>query len=282
MIWQGIMNGLVAGWIYILIALGLTLVFSIMNIVQFAHGEIYMLGAYGTYYFSVVYGLDYWVAVLVSVILVGILGMVLERFLFRPFRGQFELSILIAVGLMLFLQSAATIWFDPYPKSMPIIFPGVLKIWGAVVSWDRMLAVVVGIVLVLALLLIIQRTKMGQAMVAVSQDEYAAALQGINANRISAIAMITGCALAAVAGALMGAVFSITPSMGGIAITKGIAVIVLGGLGSIPGAIIGGLILGLIDGLVSVVSNTTVATVAGFVLIIIVLLVRPRGLFGRD
>jgi len=281
-LWQGIMNGLVAGWIYILIALGLTLVFSIMNIVQFAHGELYMLGAYGTYYLSVSYGLNYWVALLLSALLVGIVGLILERFFFRPFRGQFEPSIIVAVGLMLFLQSAATVWFDPYPKAMPIIFPGVLKIWGAVLSWDRMLAVIVGIVLVSAIFLIIQRTKMGQAMVAVSQDEYAAALHGINANRISAIAMIAGCALAAVAGALMGAIFAITPSMGGIAITKGIAVIVLGGLGSIPGAVIGGLILGLIDGLVSVVLNTTVAAVVGFILIIFVLLLRPRGLFGRD
>jgi branched-chain amino acid transport system permease protein len=279
---QSILNGLAAGWIYVLVGLGLTLVFSIMNILQFAHGEIYMLGAYGTYYFSVSYGLNYWVALLLSVLLIALLGLILERFFFRPFRDQFEPSIIVAIGLMLLLQTTAVVGFGSYTKVMPSIIPGVLKVWGVTLSWDRLLAILVGVILVSALFLMIQRTKIGQAMLAISQDAYAAALHGIDVNRVSSIAMALGSALAAVAGSLMGCIFHIQPSMGAFALTKGIAVIVLGGLGSIPGTVVGGLIIGLIDGVVPTVLSTTMAAVIGFILIILVLLLRPRGLFGRE
>jgi branched-chain amino acid transport system permease protein len=140
----------------------------------------------------------------------------------------------------------------------------------------------VGIILVVALFLMIQNTKMGQAMIAVAQDPYAAALQGIDVNRISAVAMALGCALAAIAGSLMGSIFSTSPFMGTSAITKGIAVIILGGLGSIPGAVAGGIILGLIDGLVPPLLTSTAAGIVSFGVIIIVLLLRPQGLFGHD
>jgi branched-chain amino acid transport system permease protein len=279
---QSILNGLAAGWIYVLVAIGLTLVFGIMNIIQFAHGEIYMLGAYGSFYLCKLYGLSFWEALPITVILIGLLGLVLERFLFRPFRGRFELSIVVAIGLMLLLQTVAVVAFGTSTKTMPSIIPGVLTAGSVTLSQDRLLAIVVGIVLISVLFLVIRKTKIGQAMVAVSQDTYAAALQGINVDRISAVAMALGCALAAIAGSLMGSIFSTTPFMGTLAITKGIAVIILGGLGSIPGAVVGGLILGLVDGLVPPLLSTTMAAVIGFVVIIIVLLLRPRGLFGHE
>jgi branched-chain amino acid transport system permease protein len=165
---------------------------------------------------------------------------------------------------------------------MPSIIPGVWRVGGITLSWDRLLAIFVGIVLISALFRLIHNTKIGQAMVAVSQDTYAASLQGIDVNRISAVAMALGCALAAIAGALMGSIFSTSPYMGTSAITKGIAVIILGGLGSIPGAVVGGLILGLIDGVVPPLLSTNMATIFGFVVIIIVLLLRPKGLFGHE
>lgn len=279
---QSILNGLAAGWIYILVALGLTLVFGIMNIVQFAHGEIYMLGAYCSYFLIKLYGFSFWEALPLSGFLVGLLGIVLERFFFRPFRGRFEPSIIVAVGLMLLLQTIAVVGFGTDTKSMGGIIPGVLRVSGVTLSWDRLLAILVGIILVAALLLLIKKTKTGQAMVAVSQDTYAASLQGINVNRISTVAMVIGCALAAIAGSLMGSIFSTSPFMGTSAITKGIAVIILGGLGSIPGAVVGGLILGLIDGLVPPLLSSTMASIVGFGVIILVLLLRPRGLFGHE
>jgi len=280
--WQGVLNGLATGGIYILVALGLTLIFGIMNIVQFAHGEIYMLGAYFTYYFSTLFGFNFWIALVFSMIIVAALGLLLERFFFRSFRNQFEPSIIVAVGLMILLQTVALVTFGAETKSMSSIVPGIFKIFGAVLSWDRLMAIIIGLFLVVALFLMIAKTKIGQAMVAVSQDSYAASLYGVNVNRTSAVALSLGSALAAIAGSLMGVVFSVYPTMGGFALTKGIAVVILGGLGSIPGAVIGGLILGQIDGLVSMVSNSTISTVVGFVLIIILLLFRPRGIMGRE
>jgi branched-chain amino acid transport system permease protein len=279
---QSLLNGLVAGWIYVLVALGLMLIFSILGIVQLAHGEVYMLGAYGTYYFFSLYGLNFWLALLISSLLTGVLGLILERVFFRPFHGQFEPSLIVAMGLMLLLQTAAVVAFGGYNQTMPSIIPGVLVIWGIRLSIDRLLAILTGIILVSALFLLIKRTKIGQAMLAVSQDMHAAALQGIDVNRISAIAMAIGSALAAVAGSLIACILSITPFMGTFAISKGIAVIILGGLGSIPGAVAGGLILGLIDGLVPPLLSTTIAAMIGFVVIIILLLLRPRGLFGHE
>ena len=279
---QSILNGLAAGWIYILVALGLTLVFGIMNVVQFAHGEIYMLGAYCSYFLIKLYGFSFWEALPLSALLVGLLGIVLERFFFRPFRGRFEPSIIVAVGLMLLLQTIAVVGFGTDTKSMGGIIPGVLKVSGVTLSWDRLIAILVGIILVAALFLMIKKTKTGQAMVAISQNIYAASLQGIDVNRISAFAMVIGCALAAIAGSLMGSIFSTSPFMGTSAITKGIAVIILGGLGSITGAVVGGFILGLIDGLVPPLLSSTMAGIVGFGVIIIVLILRPRGLFGHE
>jgi len=279
---QSLLNGLAAGWIYILVALGLTLVFGIMNIVQFAHGEIYMLGAYCSYFLIKLYGFSFWEALPLSALLVGLLGIVLERFFFRPFRGRFEPSIIVAVGLMLLLQTIAVVGFGTDTKSMGGIIPGVLKVSGVTLSWDRLLAILIGIILVAGLLFLIKKTKTGQAMVAISQDPYAASLQGIDVNRISAFAMVIGCALAAIAGSLMGSIFSTSPFMGTSAITKGIAVIILGGLGSVPGAVVGGFILGLVDGLVPPLLSSTMAGIVGFGVIILVLLLRPRGLFGHE
>jgi branched-chain amino acid transport system permease protein len=279
---QSILNGLAAGWIYILVALGLTLVFGIMNIVQFAHGEIYMLGAYCSYFLIKLYGFSFWEALPLSALLVGLFGIVLEKFFFRPFRGRFEPSIIVAVGLTLLLQTTAVVGFGTDTKSMGGIIPGVLKVSGVTLSWDRLIAILVGIILVAALFLLIKKTKTGQAMVAISQDIYAASLQGIDVNRISAFAMVIGCALAAIAGSLMGSIFSTSPFMGTSAITKGIAVIILGGLGSITGAVVGGFILGLIDGLIPPLLSSTMAGIVGFGVIIIVLILRPRGLFGHE
>jgi branched-chain amino acid transport system permease protein len=281
-IWQGIFNGLVMGWIYVLVALGLTMVFSIMRIVQFAHGEIYMLGAYCTYWIAVVLGLNVFVALLLAAIVMGLVGVILEKILFRQFRGQIEGSIIVAIGLILLMQTIAAIGFGTQDKWIPTTIPGALNIWSIKIPWERALSVITGIILVLALFLFIRRTKIGQAMIATSQDIEAATLQGIDVNRVSMVCMAIGCALAAIAGGLMGAIFGVQPVMGSYAMEKGIAVIILGGLGSIWGAVIGGLLLGLIDGLIPLGSNTTVASIIGFSVIVLILIVKPKGLLGHE
>jgi branched-chain amino acid transport system permease protein len=277
-----VVNGFVAGWLYVLLALGLTLVLSIMGIVQFAHGEIYMLGAYGAYYFCVAAGLNFFLALFISAFLVGLLGIILERFLFRPFRGQVERAIIIALALILILQTAAVIGFGGTDIAIPSPFPGVLTIWGFIIARQRLVSISFGIALVIALIVFIRRTKIGQAMVAISQDREVAALQGINIDRISATGMFLGCALAAVAGSLVGSIMSVDPFMGSFALMKGIAVIVLGGMGSIPGAIVGGLILGFIDGFVPPLLSVAMADIIGFAFIILILLLRPQGIFGHE
>jgi branched-chain amino acid transport system permease protein len=281
MIEQNLLNGLMSGWIYILVALGLTLVLSIVGIVQLAHGEVYMIGAYSTYYFCVALGLNFFLSLIISIFLVGLLGVVLERFFLRPFRDDVEGAIVSTIALILILQTAVVAIAGVGYKDIPSPIQGVLTVLGARLSWERLITILASMVLVSALLIFIKKTKMGQAMVAVSENREAAALQGINVNRVSSVAMFLGCGLAAAAGALTGAIFDLTPFMGGFALMKGIGVIIVGGLGSIPGAIIGGLILGLIDGLVTSLFSVQMASITGLVVIILILLFRPQGLFGH-
>jgi len=276
------LNGLMSASIYILVALGLTLVLSMTGIVQMAHGEIYMLGAYGTYYFCVVLGLHYLLALAISTLVIGLAGIPLEKIFFRPFRGQdFMPSVIIAVGIMIMLQTTAVVSFGSSAKVVTTPFRGVLNIAGAIVSWERLIVIVISAVFVGGLFLLLHRTKMGLAMLALSQDIRGAALQGISADRVSSAAMFMGCALAAVAGGLMGAIFNLTPSMGSYALMKGIAVIILGGMGSLAGVVVGGLVLGFIDGIVPPLLSVQLASLIGFLCIILVLILRPQGIMGR-
>ena len=279
---QSVVNGLMIGWVYILVALGLTLVLSIMGIVQLAHGEIYMVGAYIAYYFCVKAGLNFFLALFISVILVGLLGIILEKLLLRPFRGQVERALIITIGLIIVLQTSAATFFGTTTEAIPNPFSGVLTIVGVRVPWERLIVIMVSIALTSALILLIQRTKTGQAMVAVSQDRDAASLQGISVDFISSVAMFLGSAMAAGAGALVGSIYSLNPFMGTFAVMKGIAVIILGGIGSISGVVIAGLILGLIDGLIPPLLSVHMAGIIGFVVIILILLFRPQGLFGHE
>jgi len=284
MLLQGFYNGLSAGSIYVMIALGLALVFSIMRILQFAHGEIYMLGAYVAYYAYAQAGLNFFAALIVSGIALAAVGVFLEKYMFRRLRANVEPALLAAIGLSLILQNAAVIAFSNYTKyiQVPAWLSGVVMLGGAGIPSLRLIIAIIGLVLVIALVLIIRLTKVGRAMVAISQDSDAAALHGINVNRISSLSMAIGCAMAAIAGGLMGALLGLSPYMGTFALTKAIAVIILGGIGSIPGAILGGFIIGLLDNLLPLYTNTTIAAIAGFSVIIIILLIRPRGLLGRE
>lgn len=281
-LYQGIFNGLASGLIYILVALGLTLLFSILGILNFAHGEIYMLGAYVVYYACVGAHINFFWSLLLSAFALGIFGILLERSVFRRIRGDMEPAVLACIGLTVLLQTVAVIAFGTYLKYIPSIFPGILKLGGLRLSKDRLLVMGIALVFTTALLLVINKTKIGKAMLAISHDAEAAALQGINVNRISALTMGIGCALAAVAGGLMGSLLQLAPYMGTFAMTKGIAVIILGGIGSVPGAVIGGFILGLVDGLAPLFTSGTIAAIIGFSVIVLILLIKPKGLLGHD
>lgn len=283
-IWlQAIVNGVALGWLYVLMALGLTLILSIMGILQLAHGEIYMLGAFAVYYLAG-RGLGLYPAIAISMVMMGVFGVVLERGLFRarPGRDVVLSSIVISTGLTLILASVAVVGFGLYTKSLPVLVGGTFNFLGAAVPKDRILAIAFSVLAVLILYAFLKRTRLGLAMMASAQNREGSFLKGINPNRMSMAAMGIGCALAALAGALAGSILQLQPYMGSLPMIKGLVIIVLGGLGSIPGAVIGGLMLGLIDGILPVFFGSAVASVAPLVVVILVLLFKPKGILGHE
>lgn len=279
---QSLINGIALGWIYILIAMGLSLIFGIMRILQFAHGEVYMLGAYAIYFFSVTHGFSFFVAMLISLVMGLVLGLILERFFFRPLGGELLTTIMVALGLMIILQASVTVGFGVTPKSIPSFAPHPAELLGIMLGRDRLIAVGVSIGMILLLYLFLKKTRYGQALTASAQHPEASLLMGIDPTQMSVIAMAIGSALAAISGGLMGAIFPINPFMGGTALMKGLIIIILGGMGSLLGVVVGGMILGLIDGLAPVLAGPAVAAISPLFIVAIILVVRPQGLFGHE
>lgn len=281
LIWQGIINGLALGWIYVLMALGLTLIFGIMHIMQFAHGEIYMIGAYVVYYLIASFGLPLVLATLISMLAMALTGVFLERFLFRRLKGQVLSAIVATTGLTLIIQSGAVVLFGLYERSIPLLATGPMILLGSAVPKDRIVAVAVAVILSLTLYVFLRKTKYGQAMVASAQSPEGAILQGIGPDKMAALAMVIGCALAGAGGMLAGSLFSLSPYMGLAPLVKGLVIIVLGGMGSLAGAFLAGMILGLIDGLVPILFGHAWAAIGPLLLVILVLVIKPQGLFGH-
>jgi branched-chain amino acid transport system permease protein len=263
-------------------ALGLSLILSIMRILQFAHGEVYMLGAYAVYFFSVILGLNFYIALFITIILSGLFGLLLERVLFRPLKGEFLGSMIVALGLSIMLQAIVSVYFGVSQKSVPSFAPGSVNLAISMIGNDRIIAVVISILMTLGLFFFLKRTRYGQALTASSQLPEAAILIGISPNRMSALTMVIGGVLAAIGGALMGAILIMNPFMGSTALMKGLVIIVLGGMGSIWGAVIGGIILGMVDGVALVVFGPVAASIAPLLLVMLVLIVKPKGLFGHE
>jgi branched-chain amino acid transport system permease protein len=279
---QAIVNGFALGWLYVLMALGLTLILSIMGILQLAHGEVYMIGAYVTYYCCVSFGVNLYASMFISMAVMAGFGLFLERFLFRPVRAQILAPIVISLGLTLILMSSAVVGFGLYERSIPRLAQGSFVFLGSAVPKDRIIAVGFAVGLLLLLYLFLKKSKYGQAMVASAQSREGAILRGISPNVMSSIAMAIGCALAAAGGTLAGSILMLTPSMGTLPLVKGLVIIVLGGMGSLLGAAIGGIFLGLVDGIIPVAFSPGLTSLAPLVVVIAILLVRPQGLFGHE
>lgn len=277
---QVFINGLMLGLTYVLIASGFSLIYGIMRLLNFAHGEFYMLGAFATYLLSEHLGLDYFTALILSMIIIAILGMLVYRFFFRPFRDQHDPSLVIALGIAMLIGGLALLIFGEKDKSVSPVFSGVIQILGATLSVERMVVIFSAILLMTALTLFIKFSKTGQAMRAVAQDREAAALQGIGVDSTFMLCMGISSALAGAAGALLAPLFFVNPFLGMHAVLKALVVVVIGGLGSIPGAIAGGLLLGFVESF----GNTfwgDITEMLGFVMVMLVLLFRPQGLFGH-
>jgi branched-chain amino acid transport system permease protein len=279
--WQMLSNGISAGLIYVLIALGLTLVFGIMGIINFVHGEMYMLGAYIMFYSFDRLGINFFLSLVLVVLIMGPVGMLVEKVFYRPLRGQPMPVLIVAIGLSLFLVSAGYLGFGIRDKAFTSPFQGLTHMGGVVISRERLVTMAISAALVVGLYLFVRLTKMGRAMRAVEQDADAAALVGVSIDRTFAFCMMVGTALAAVAGALIGGLTVINPSMGHGALFKAFIIIVLGGLGSIAGATVGGFILGFIESFFTTLIAPEVASMIAFGLVIILLIAKPEGLFGR-
>ena len=277
---QSTIIGLSIGSIYILMALGLTLMFGMMHIINFAHGAIYMLGAFAIYYIFSQWGAPYFAAFVLAMLLLGTFGYLVERSIYRPIKGGIEPTLVALLALTTFLQAAGYPVFGQLDKHVPPVFQGTRNILGVMISVERLMIIPMAGALVVGLNLFINKTKMGAAMRAIEQDKEAAALQGVNVHVVNGLAFAIGFALAAASGALMAPIFKLDPMMGEQPLLKAFIIIILGGLGSIPGAILGGLMLGLIDSIVATALGAEPAFLLSFVFIILLLLFKPTGLFG--
>ena len=280
---QSLINSILSGGVLILVAMGLTIILGIMRVVNFAHGEFYMLGGFGIWWFFAELGLNFFLALLLSVLLVGILGVAIERGLFKPFRENAFPSLIISLGILLSLRAAAQLSFGLIDHSVPTpaAFKGVIQLYGAFLSKERLIVIFITLALVIGLFVFIKFTKAGLAMRAVADDLTAASLQGMNVDRVSSLAFFIGSILAATSGCLTGPIFYVSPTMGAEPGLMAFVVIVLGGIGSITGTIISGLIIGFIQGFGSIPYGTNYATIMVYVVLLITLIFKPMGLLGH-
>ena len=281
---QALLFGVVNGCIYILLATGLNLIFGVMKLVNFAHGELLMVGAFVAYEATTIAGLNPYLSILVSMAAVALIGIVLEKFAFRRVRGTEKLNeIFISLGLIYVFENLATLlWVENYSIQIPSPLVGLSVPLGDVqLSYDRILAIIIVIVILVGLVLLTKKTKIGLAMRATSQKSDAAMLMGININKVYTFTFAVGAALAGAAGALYGIILPFNPTIGALPTIKAFAIIILGGLGSIPGAVIGGLLYGIAENVTGYLSNGTWQNAVAFALLIVVLAIRPTGLFGE-
>jgi branched-chain amino acid transport system permease protein len=280
---QHLINTLILGSTYALLGIGLTLIFGIMRVVNFAHGELYSFGAYILYLVAVLLGVNFFVALFASVIAGCLLGALIEIVLLRPMRGaDIDTTMLIMIGAMIVMQNGEQFVWGGVAKSVATPFPDLPLVIGPFsVSWLRLFVLFAALFLIALSYLLINRTKLGKAMRATFQDRDAAALMGVNIEFINMATFAVGSSLAAAAGALLGPVYVISPQMGNLASLKAFAIVILGGLGSIVGATIGGFLLALVEELGAGYISSGYRDAMGFLIIIAVLLFKPTGLFAR-
>ena len=279
---QVALNALMLSSMYILMALGFAILLSVMRVLNFAHAVIYMGGGYICYQLAIVYGLNQWLSLMLAAIIMGLFGLFLERFCFRPFFGDVNRTLVMTLALIVIIESLVNILVGTQIRSLPAFASGIIRTGGVSLSVERLVTFIISAALLLVIIFFIQKTKIGQQMLAVSQDATGAVLQGINIYRVSAIATAIACALAAVAGSLMGAIFSLSPYMGGHMLVKAIEIVILAGIGSIGGVLVAGLILGTIDATLPILMSGSASDVVGLGIVILILLFRPQGLFGHE
>jgi branched-chain amino acid transport system permease protein len=278
-----IMWGAAIGCIYVLLATGLNLIFGVMKLVNFAHGELLMIGAYMGFTVITALGVNAYVAVFLSMAIVALIGIGVERLCFRRVLGAEKLNeIFVSLGLILIFDNVAVLLWGDKSKRLISPFENMSLMVGEVsISYDWLIAILFVIVILIALLFLIKKTKIGMAMRATSQKSQAAKLMGINIEHIYIFTFALGAALAGAAGVLYGIIFPFNPYIGALPTIKAFAIIILGGLGSVPGAIIGGLLYGIAEQTAVISLGGIWRDAVAFSVLIIVLVLRPEGLFGE-
>lgn len=277
---QSLVSGLLVGMLYLLMALGFSLVFGVMKVVNFAHGEFYMLGGFGLYLCFAWLELPFAVSVALVFGAAVVVGAALEHAVLRPFRGDPLNGMVVTIGLALVLQNGALWIFGPNPLSLPSVVSGAWRLGPLVVAASRLYAAAFSLVVLASFFCFLRYSAAGRALRAVVEDEEIARLQGIRAGLAYPWGFGLGTGLAAIAGALMAPLFSVSPFVGDTPLLKAFIVVILGGFGSLPGAVLGSLILGVTDSVAGIYLSASVADILQFVMVILVLIFRPTGLLG--
>jgi branched-chain amino acid transport system permease protein len=280
---QHLVNALILGSTYALLGIGLTLIFGIMRVVNFTHGELYALGAYAVFFLEVSLGVNFFLALVLAVIIGCAVGAAIEFVLLRPLLdADIDTTMLVMIGAWIVMQNTELFYWGGVSKAIMTPFPDEpLQVGPIFVSWLRLFVLVMALILIGATYVLINRTKLGKAMRATFQDRDTAALMGVNIKGIYTATFAIGSGLAAAAGALLGPVFLVTPTMGDLASLKAFAIVILGGLGNITGATLGGFILAFVEEIGAGYISSGYRDAMGFLIIIIVLLFKPTGLFAR-
>lgn len=282
-----LVNGISLGSVYAIIALGYTMVYGIAKMLNFAHGDVIMIGGYMTFTVMSTMGLSPWLGIIVSVVVCTLLGIVIEKIAYKPLRGVSPLAVLItAIGVSYFLQNLALLIFGANTKSFTsVVALGDITLADGrlSISGETIVTIVISVIIMSAMTLFIKKTKIGRAMNAVSEDKGAAQLMGINVNKTISITFAIGSGLAAIAGVLLCSAYpALTPYTGAMPGIKAFVAAVFGGIGSVPGAMIGGILLGVIENLSKAYISSQLADAIVFAVLIIVLLVKPTGILGKE
>ncbi len=278
-----LISGISLGSVYAIIALGYTMVYGIAKMLNFAHGDVIMVGGYVSFCTVFYLGLPGWLATLLAMVVCTVLGVLIEGLAYRPLREAGSLAVLItAIGVSYFLQNAAQLIWTATPKVYVPVISGSLSLGTLQIPYVSLLTIAACIVIMIALTTFVGRSKLGKAMRACSEDKGAAQLMGINVNRTISMTFAIGSALAAIAGVLLCSSYtSLMPTTGSMPGIKAFTAAVFGGIGSIPGAFLGGILLGIIEAMAKAYISTQLANALVFAVLIIILLVRPAGLLGK-
>jgi len=280
---QHVLNAIILGGTYALLGIGLTLIFGIMRVVNFTHGELYAFGAYCMYALVMLLGVNFFLALPLAMVLGTALGAIVEVLLLSRLRGaDIDTTMLVMIGAWIVMQNSEQLIWSGVALSISSPFPANPLVVGPLsVSWIRIYVLAVALVLICVTYYVVNRTRLGKAMRATFQDRDTAALMGVRVGRINTVTFALGSALAAAAGALLGPVFVVNPTMGDLAASKAFAIVILGGLGNIKGATLGGFILAFVEEIGAGYVSSGYRDAMGFLLIILILLVRPTGLFAQ-